>query len=147
MPWEELEYYATGKARWYPYTCPHCSKDVSGGVVAATARGPTYPLTLWLDCPNCRVGSVCVNDTLYPPSPFGPEVDGLPADVADAYQEARNCMGVGAFTAAELICRKLLMHVAADKGAKAGEAFITYLDFLGEGRICHASHEGLGRSH
>jgi hypothetical protein len=39
-------------------------------------------------------------------------------------------MGVGAFTAAELICRKLLMHIAVDKGAKAGETFIAYLNFL-----------------
>jgi Domain of unknown function (DUF4145) len=39
-------------------------------------------------------------------------------------------MGVGAFTAAELVCRKILMHVAADKGAKTGEPFAAYLDFL-----------------
>ncbi len=39
-------------------------------------------------------------------------------------------MGVGAFTATELLCRKILMHVAADKGANPGEPFAAYLDFL-----------------
>jgi hypothetical protein len=132
MPWDNLEYYGTGKARWETYGCSHCSNTVSGAVVAAFEHGPALPTTLWLQCPQCRVGSVYANGTLYPLSPFGPTVDGLPPDVADAYQEARNCMGVGAFTAAELVCRKILMHVAVDKGAKAGEPFAAYLDFLGK---------------
>jgi hypothetical protein len=130
MPWEELAYYASGKARWLPYTCPHCSKDVSGAVVASREKGPGSPSTLWLVCPSCRAGSVVVNGVLYPSSSFGPTIDGLPPEVAEAYDEARNCMGVGAFTAAELVCRKLLMHVAVDKGAKAGDPFAAYLDFL-----------------
>ncbi|EEF78683.1 hypothetical protein MDMS009_2856 [Methylophaga thiooxydans DMS010] len=36
-------------------------------------------------------------------------------------------MEVNAYTAAELICRKILMHVAADKGADEGKSFAAYL--------------------
>jgi hypothetical protein len=56
-------------------------------------------------------------------------VEGLPEDVRDAYAEARLCLSVGAYTACELICRKLLIHVAADKGAdvKKGKSFESYL--------------------
>lgn len=39
-------------------------------------------------------------------------------------------MSINAFTAAELICRKILMHVAVDKGAKEGEPFNAYLGAL-----------------
>ena len=67
---------------------------------------------------------------LLPSVAFGPSIEGLPSDIAEAYQEARNCMGVSAYVATELICRKLLMHIAVDKGATEGETFQSYLDFL-----------------
>jgi hypothetical protein len=39
-------------------------------------------------------------------------------------------MTVSAYTAVALLCRKLLMNVANDQGAPAGQQFITYVDFL-----------------
>jgi hypothetical protein len=39
-------------------------------------------------------------------------------------------MSVTAFTACELICRKILMHIAVEKGAKEGETFASYLTHL-----------------
>jgi hypothetical protein len=39
-------------------------------------------------------------------------------------------MSVNAYTACELLCRKILMHVAVDKGGKEGESFATYLTYL-----------------
>ena len=48
------------------------------------------------------------------------------------YQEARRCMGVSAYTAADLLCRKILMHVAVDKGAKPGKTFAEYLTHLAD---------------
>jgi hypothetical protein len=67
---------------------------------------------------------------LYPGVAFGPAIEGLVKDVADAYGEARRCMGVNAFTACEGICRKILMHVAVEKGAKEGETFASYITHL-----------------
>jgi hypothetical protein len=55
---------------------------------------------------------------------------GLPSDVAAGYEEARRTISVGAYTSCELICRKLLMHVAVDKGAKEGKTFASYIDHL-----------------
>jgi hypothetical protein len=128
MTWEGIEYSGfDNKPRWEPYACPHCSQSVSGMVIAWF---PGHPSCTWLLCPACDKGAVRVEGTLHPSPLFGPVIDGLPGQVADAYDEARACMGVGAFTAAELICRKILMHIAVDKGAKAGEAFMAYLDFL-----------------
>ncbi len=41
-------------------------------------------------------------------------------------------MSVSAYTACELLCRKILMHIAVEKGAKEGESFSEYLSILGE---------------
>ncbi len=54
----------------------------------------------------------------------GPDIAGLPKDVEEAYNEARRCIGVKGFTAVELLCRKILMHVAVEKGAPQGETFV-----------------------
>src|SRR6187402_2241338 len=65
-----------------------------------------------------------------PGAAFGPSVEGLPPDVQTAYAEARSCMSVSAYTAAELICRKILMHKGVEKGAAEGETLASYLSHL-----------------
>jgi hypothetical protein len=64
---------------------------------------------------------------------YGGEV----ADVDDSgvkslYDEARRCTGSGAYTSAVLACRKLLMHIAVSKGAKEGQKFIEYVQYLSD---------------
>lgn len=66
-------------------------------------------------CTACERGTVIKDAVASAGVAFGHEIDGLPADVAEAYSEARRCMSVGALTGAELICRKILMHVAVDR--------------------------------
>ncbi|HCG8575841.1 DUF4145 domain-containing protein [Vibrio parahaemolyticus] len=123
----------SSKDSWETYTCGHCGTKVSGAVVAnydwSDQLGHTQR-NKWLLCPHCTRPSVKFNNSLFPGAKFGPVIDGLPDDVKLSYLEARNCMEVNAFTAAELICRKILMHVAVDKGAKEGDSFAKYLDYL-----------------
>lgn len=121
------------KDGWETYTCGYCGTTVSGAVVArydwqdpATNRYSNK----WLLCTHCTKPSAKINNTVFPGSPFGPNIQGLPPEVGESYSEARRCMEVNAYTAAELICRKILMHVAADKGAKEGESFAAYLTYL-----------------
>lgn len=62
---------------------------------------------------------------------FGNTVSDIPEKtVGDLYSEARKCTGAGSYTASVLCCRKLLMHVAVSKGAKAGESFVSYVEYL-----------------
>ncbi|MFJ6499467.1 DUF4145 domain-containing protein [Streptomyces virginiae] len=63
---------------------------------------------------------------------MGGEVAGLPQKIDQAYNEARACAGVNAFTAAEMMCRKILMHIAVDKGAADGKSFAFYLSHLAD---------------
>lgn len=126
----------SNKDSWYSYICGHCNIKVSGAVVCGYYPGEQQPIK-WLLCPNCGDGSVLAKDgKVYPGVPFGPNIEGLPNNVLEAYKEARNCMSVDAFTSCELICRKILMHVAVEKGAKEGESFTNYLSYLeGQGFI------------
>ncbi|VDN49120.1 conserved protein of unknown function [Petrocella atlantisensis] len=114
---------------WSDYTCGHCGTYVSGAVIAYT--GPVGARAEWLVCTKCGHGSYRKdNNIIYPGQVEGPSLTGVPEDVYEAYNEARNCMSVNAFNATELICRKILMHVAVEKGAEEGKSFAFYLDEL-----------------
>jgi hypothetical protein len=109
-------------------TCPHCGKSVMGAVVAHTQS--EAPQVSWIRCTGCNSGVVHINGQVVPSPKVGEDVEGLPNDVAEAYDEARRTAGAGAFTSCELMCRKILMHIAVDKGDEEGKTFIAYLDFL-----------------
>ncbi len=114
----------------YTYTCGHCNTMVAGIVVSVYQVD--FGSVMWVLCTNCGYGSVVNDDRIYPGTLFGPIIEGLPKNVEEAYQEAKSCMSVNAYTACELLCRKILMHVAVEKGAKEGESFSEYLSILGE---------------
>ncbi|MBN2910759.1 hypothetical protein JQC72_14760 [Polycladomyces sp. WAk] len=72
-------------------------------------------------------GTDCQKQT---PAPMiGRTVKHLPKDVEKVYNEARDCTSVGAYTAAVMLCRKLLMHIAVEQGAEEGKSFKHYVDF------------------
>ena len=89
-----------GRARIY--ICPHCDK-------------PTYFEGGGLQVPGVAPGN---------------EVHNLPDELETMYRDARNCVSVSAFTAAVLACRKLLMNIAVQQGAKEGKNFLFYVDYL-----------------
>jgi hypothetical protein len=83
--------------------------------------------------------SYCGRPTYFDPQgkqspgvPFGNAVTSLPNDVESLYNEARNCITVNSSTAAILTCRKILMHIAVEKGASTGKSFLEYVEFLAQ---------------
>jgi hypothetical protein len=60
----------------------------------------------------------------------GNEVKHLPKEVENVYNEARRCVTVNAFTGSVMLCRKLLMNIAVNKGAAPNQNFATYVDYL-----------------
>ena len=61
---------------------------------------------------------------------MGNDVRHLPSEIEPIWTEIRAYTSYGAFTAAVLVGRKLLMHIAVEQGASAGLNFIEYVDFL-----------------
>lgn len=116
---------------WHEYICGHCNTKVSGAVVCGYYFETPFNIVKWLWCTNCGEGSVLTTDgNIYPGIPFGPNIEGLPEDVSNAYKESRKCISINAYTSCELICRKILMHIAVEKGAKEGDTFENYIKHL-----------------
>jgi hypothetical protein len=115
---------------WHQYWCAHCGNNVSGAVIACVGTNQGRQIR-WLQCSLCHDASVQTDSgSIYPGAKYGPQLEGLPEPVLATYEEARSCLSVNADTAAEMTCRKILMHVAVDKGADEGQSFASYIDFL-----------------
>jgi hypothetical protein len=63
---------------------------------------------------------------------LGNSVQHLPDTLNALYDEARRCTAQRCFTAAVLLCRKMLMHIAVEKSAKEGLNFLEYVNFLSD---------------
>jgi hypothetical protein len=83
-------------------------------------------------CPNCSKPSYFWNNCQIPGAIPGNEVEHLPDEINMLYREARRCVSVNSYTAAVLACRKLLMHIAVAQGAKAGDSFLNYVEYLAD---------------
>lgn len=83
-------------------------------------------------CPQCGRVSVQNDDAKLPSQTFS-DVDGLPVDIAGLYDEARASFRAQAYTGCEILCRKILMSVAVNKGAeeKNFAGCVAYLDSNG----------------
>ena len=108
------------------YTCGHCERSVGGLVIAYTVETQI----VWLLCPSCGHGSVQHGNTILPSLLSVPQVEGLPSDICQVYDEARKSFAVEAYTGCELLCRKILMGVAVDRGAAEDKSFEHYVDYL-----------------
>ena len=108
------------------YICGHCERSVGGLVIAGIGERQI----LWLLCPSCGRGSVQHDNTILPLLLSVPQVRGLPSGICQVYDEARKSFAVEAYTGCELLCRKILMSVAVDRGAAEDKSFEHYVDHL-----------------
>jgi hypothetical protein len=116
------------------YVCGYCGVDTSPsrGFHAVATGGISGYILLCTGCnrPSFieREGGTIARVT---PSPKkGNVVKGLPSDVGALYDEARGSTGANANTGAVLLCRKILMHIAVEKGADKNLSFLQYVEFL-----------------
>ena len=116
----------------FTYVCGHCGVKVAGIIASKYARDDVF----WLACTNCVRGSVSNFGTITPPPLLGEDVEGLPDKIQSAYMEARKSFSHECYVACELMCRKILMNVAVEKGAVEGDGFAQYVDYMSkEGHI------------
>lgn len=117
------------------FTCGYCATDVASkeGYYATPDGRQAYDIataTIRI-CPNCNCPSVfSANGQRFPPASPGATIENVPDDLYELYNEARRSTGASAFTAAVLACRKLLMHIAVQEGAKEGKSFASYVEHL-----------------
>lgn len=117
------------------YTCAHCGSLTGSShgwafqIVGQAGVSPHFVIRV---CQFCKQPTYIRPDAQFPAPAFGEVVQGLPKDVGSLYQEARDCTGANAFTPAVLACRKILMHIAVERGAEEGLSFMQYVQYLAE---------------
>ena len=84
-------------------------------------------------CPNCNcITMITPGGGKYPGHVPGSPVKHLPSDIDVLFEEARRCVSQNCFTAAAMICRKILMNTAVERGAKPNQTFIEYVNHLSD---------------
>lgn len=128
------------------YVCGYCGDKVGPdrGYFAVYDQPTIGRLQLYIYlCSSCRQPTYFdPNDRQWPSVAFGSPVQALPPDVQGLYDEARRCMSVSAYTAAVMACRKLLMHIAHERGSGEQNNFKSYVDWLVEHHYVPPGGEG-----
>lgn len=108
------------------FRCGYCGEKVSSekGYYPKQSNERIYI------CPNCLNPSYFSGDKQYPGEPFGEKVKNVPEDIDKLYNEACKSASVQAYTASVMACRKLLMNIAVQKGAKKNLTFQQYVEYL-----------------
>lgn len=117
------------------YTCAHCgslSASSTGWYFQPDGRNPAQanPEYVIRICSFCKQPTYIRPDARFPSPAYGEPVQHLPIDIADLYQQARDCTAANAHTPAVLACRKILMHIAVDLKAAEGLNFLQYVEYL-----------------
>lgn len=116
------------------FICGHCGSDVAsekGWTGQVAGRNPPLFAFVYI-CHKCHCPTFLDPDGHQVPGvAFGNSLNDISeTSVKEIYEEARRATSANSYTAAVLCCRKLLMHIAVAKGAKVGESFAAYVEFL-----------------
>lgn len=115
------------------YTCGFCGNKVAPhlGYIADYPNRPGVRMFIYI-CPNCNKPTFFDEMNKQTPSvKIGNEVQGITdSGVAALYNQARDCTSLGAYTAATLLCRKILMNLAVQHGEVPGKSFVEYIEYL-----------------
>lgn len=117
----------------FKYECGYCGAHTGPNRgyrgVQQTYHGGHY-VFIYI-CTNCNQPTYRnLNSEQIPNVVFGNVLIHLPPNIKTAYDEARQCMAVNAYTAATLLCRKILMNVAVEEGESEGRTFVDYVSYL-----------------
>ena len=132
--WGNLE-----SSKNYSYICGFCGA-VAGPAYRycckyTTSDGKSHTNGNIYLCPTCNKPTFIINnfglEIEQVPGPIiGENIEFLPDEVGQLYDEARKCISVNAFTSSVLACRKLLMNISVSKGAEPGKSFASYVSYL-----------------
>lgn len=112
------------------YLCGYCGDKVGPDKAFLGTSGSSIIAQIYL-CSSCRQPTYFdPAGSQWPGAAFGSQVGALPPEVEIIYGEVRRCMAASAWNTAVMACRKLLMHVAAERGAEDDKSFKYYVDWL-----------------
>jgi DNA-directed RNA polymerase subunit RPC12/RpoP len=112
------------------YICGYCGNKVASAS-GYKAYNPNVQIVAKIYiCPHCSKPTYYKDASQIPGVRPGNDVENLPVDIKSIYEESRDCIATSSFTASVLLSRKLLMNIGVSLGAKEGESFVSYIDYL-----------------
>ena len=137
MNFDNYSWKDTARLQSKKFICWNCGNLVASNVGYCAQRGMNCYESIYI-CPHCKAPHVVDfgNREMLSALPGRP-IKKLPDVVNQVYEEARNCIAAGAYTSAVMILRKILMNLAVEEGAKEGDSFAHYVDYLCENGFVH----------
>jgi len=126
--------------------CGHCNLPITLDAFArhtSPIAGQTTRRTEFYTgiCPKCGKPIIhnYLNNSVLPTSRGFENIKHLPKDVETLYNEIRDAFSMNAFTCCVIAGRTLLANVAVEQGAKDGESFTFYVDYMVSSFMPHNS--------
>jgi Domain of unknown function (DUF4145) len=135
------------------FTCGFCGNLIASSLGYKNSSTKDWKIFI---CTHCKKPTFFAGDYQLPGVAPGNSVGHLPVDIESLYTESRNCVAASCYTAAVLLCRKLLMNIAVAQGAKPGDTFVKYVEYLagkgyvppnGQGWVDHIRKKGNEANH
>jgi len=118
------------------FVCGFCGDKVSsdrGYKIGQNRNGSGDQIGGVYICPNCNGPTFfSPRGGKFPGNAFGEGVNDVPENLNALYEEARKCTAENCHTAAVLLCRKILMNIAVERGADEDLRFIEYVNYLSD---------------
>jgi hypothetical protein len=131
----DLQWLHASQIQSADWDCGYCGNRVSSnsGWTASAADRDKMPVGFVRICPGCTAPTFFDRGgNVYPAAQPGKSVERLPDEIRMLYEEARRSASATAYTSAVLVCRKILMHIAVEEGAKPGGSFLSYIEDLSD---------------
>lgn len=137
-------FFNSSKMNWYnkqelktkSFICGYCGDKVSsnrGYRIGEHEDGSGNQKGGVFVCPNCEGPTfITPQGEMLPSQTIGNSVAYVPSDLNALYEEARRCTSHSSYTGCVLLCRKMLMNIAVAQGAKPGQRFIEYVNYLSD---------------
>ena len=133
---KNCNYYSCRTIETKTYSCGYCGSQVSsdkGYKIGKSLDGSGDQVGGIYICPNCQGPTFFTLDNRQlPGSTIGASINFVPEKLNNLYEEARKCFTNNCYTASVLLCRKMLMNIAVEKGAEEGLKFIEYVNYLSD---------------
>jgi hypothetical protein len=135
---KRIQWESIGNYHSKSYVCGYCNRPLASERGFNTKQNASTYI-----CHRCdRPTFFDVDGDQIPGVKYGKSVNEISdKKILKLYEEARDCTGFGAHTAAILCCRKLLMHIAVSKKAEKGKSFAYYVKYLAENNFVPAGGE------
>lgn len=137
----EFKWRDTQSIESLPYFCGWCDNQVASTEGWGGFAGESDNYMQICICPHCtqpsifklKLGSSGHKSLALPAPNVAKKIKGMPDEVKHAYIEACKCLAQNAPTTAVMMCRKLLVYVAIQEGAKKDlDGYGPYVNFLKE---------------